>query len=209
MTGGRNVFSGKHRRLRDSCGCCGSMDLAGWRRAPLQSRISQTDFGSRYLFSQGVFYHGANAIETRLCRVTLEQGQGTTFRLAGRCHGVNANRQCRAGLELHVTLQEDWEGRRRLVGWGREVVCMCHQAADACGGRGQPGVGEAAPPCIGCERRWKVEEYEARRVDGHVSRGGGIMLGAWPMAEQREGVAVVNPYDEDERPFVMPSAGSA
>lgn len=72
---------------------------------------------------------------------------------ACRCKNTDMSRSCGAGVELHVRLQEDWEGRLRIAGRGKEVVCTCmaQQAQQA----------QALPSRAGADRTWVINEREA------------------------------------------------
>lgn len=82
---------------------------------------------------------------------------GVTLRLGGRCQGHDESRLCSAGVELRLVLQEDWDGRRRIVGEGREVRCPCSQRLMDGGRYYLAPVDDTAPR----EVTWKIDEVEA------------------------------------------------
>lgn len=78
---------------------------------------------------------------------------GVILRAGGRCRSQQASAGCQAGVELCLTLQEDWEGRKRVVGTGREVRCRCGQRV-----MGAPTLFVADGPA---EVTWRIEATEA------------------------------------------------
>lgn len=102
---------------------------------------------------------------------------GVTLRLGGRCQGHDESRLCSAGVELRLVLQEDWDGRRRIVGEGREVRCPCSQRLMDGGRYYLASVEDTAPR----EVTWKIDEVEA--MPG-LAQGYGAAAAAGGMQQQ-------------------------
>lgn len=89
---------------------------------------------------------------------------GVILRAGGRCRSQQASAGCQAGVELCLTLQEDWEGRKRVVGTGREVRCRCGQRV-----MGAPTLFVADGPA---EVTWRIEATEAVDTGRKVTAAG-------------------------------------
>lgn len=94
-----------------------------------------------------------------------------------RCRGQDMSRTCGAGMEVHLTLQENWEGRRRICGWGRETSCMCGVAV--VGASGAPAHVQMHPDTVS-------------RVDVRVDEHSQV---SWPCSADR-GLLSVPPSGE-------------